>query len=139
MAVTAKVYPMFANSLAQKLVDLDSDTLKVMLLSAYAYNAAHQYVSEVKAAGTESTGADYTAGGVALASVTWTRSGDVWTLDAADVSWASAVNAVAAVVYDSTPATDAARPVICRIDLGTTTAVPGIAWAATGILTATAA
>lgn len=140
MAATSRVFPMASDSLAQKKIDVDSDTLKVMLLSAYAYAATHQYVSAVKAAGTESSDADYTAGGVALSLVTWTRSGDVYTLDAADVTWASTVDAVAAVVYDSTPGTDATNPVLVYVNLngGSTVAVPGISWASTGIATLTA-
>lgn len=141
MAATGKAYPMLADSLAQKKIDFDSDALKVMLMASYTYAATHQYVSAVKAAGTESTDADYTAGGVALASVTWTRSGDVYTLDAADVSWASTVDAAYAVIYDSTPGTDATNPVIGYINLdgsGGTVAVPGIAWNSSGILTVTA-
>ena len=142
MAATGTTYPMFAKSLADKLVDLDSDTLKVMLLSAYTYADTHQFLSQVKAAGTEASDPDYTAGGVTLGSVTWTRSGAVWKLDAADVSFASTVDAVAAVVFDDTPATDATKPVISYINLdgsGGTVAVPGIAWNSGGILTATAA
>ena len=142
MAATGTTYPMFAKSLADKLVDLDSDTLKVMLLSAYTYADTHQFLSQVKAAGTESTDADYTAGGVALTGVTWTRTGAVYKLDANDVSWASTVDAVAAVIYDDTPATDATKPVVGYINLdgsGGTVAVPGIAWNSGGILTATAA
>jgi hypothetical protein len=142
MAATGTTFPMFSQSLGQKLVDIDSDTLKVALMASYTYSAAHQYWADVKGAGTESTDADYTAGGVALTSVTWTRSGAVYTLDAADVSWASTVDAAFAVIYDSTPASDATRPVIGLINLdgaGGTVAVPGIAWHSSGILTATAA
>jgi len=141
MAATGKAYPMLADSLAQKKIDIDSDTLKVMLMASYTYAATHQYVAAVKAAGTESTDADYTAGGATLASVTWTRSGDVYTLVAADVTWASTVDAAFAVIYDSTPGTDATNPVIGYINLdgaGGTVAVPGIAWNSAGILTVTA-
>lgn len=147
MAATGKAYPMLADSLGQKKIDVDSDTLKVMLLSAYTYAATHQYVSNVKAAGTEASGTGYTAGGATLASVTWTRSGDVYTLDAADVSWNAAGGSLAAkyaVIYDSTPGTDATNPVIGYVNLdgagGTLTATDAnfsIAWNAAGILTVT--
>lgn len=143
MAATGKVFPMFADSLGQKKVDIDTDTLKVMLLSAYTYNAGHQYVAAVKAAGTEATSAVYTAGGATLTGVTWTRAGDVYTLDAADVSWDASVgtNAAYAVIYDATPGTDATNPVIGYINLdgaGGTVSVKGITWNAGGILTHTA-
>ena len=148
MAATGKAYPMLADSLAQKKVDIDSDTLKVMLMSAYTYAATHQYVAAVKAAGTESSGTGYTAGGATLGSVTWTRSGDVYTLDAADTSWNATGGSLAAkyaVIYDSTPGSDATNPVIGYVNLdgaaGTLTATDAnfsIAWNASGILTVTA-
>lgn len=148
MAATGKAYPMLAKSLADKLVDLDSDTHKAMLLSAYTYAATHQFLSDVKAAGTEASGTGYTAGGATLSSVTWTRSGDVYTFDAADVVWNAAGGSLAGkyvVIYDSTPSTDATRPVIGYINLdgagGTLTATDAnftVAWASGGILTVTA-
>lgn len=143
MPATGKAYPMLPKSLGDKLIDMDGDTLKVMLLSAYTYAAGHQFLDQVKAAGTESTSAVYTAGGATLGSVTWTRTGDVYTLDAANVSWDVSVgtNAAYAVIYDSTPGTDATRPVIGYVNLdgaGGTVSVLGIDWNASGILTVTA-
>lgn len=143
MAASGNAFPMASNSLAQKRVDLDSDTLKVMLLSTYTYAATHEFVSNVKAAGSEATSAVYTAGGATLGSVTWTRSGNVYTLDAADVVWdaSTGTNAVAAVVYDATPGSDATNPVLGYINLdgaGGTVSVKGITWNASGILTLTA-
>ena len=73
MAATGKAYPMLADSLGQKKVDIDSDTLKVMLMATYTYAATHQFFSDVLAAGTQASGTGYTSGGVALSSVTWTR------------------------------------------------------------------
>ena len=144
MAATGKVFPMFADSLAQKKVDIDSDTLKVALFSAYTYAATHQYMTAVKAAGTESSSAVYTAGGATLTSVTWTRSGDVYTLDAADITWDATVgtNAAFAVIYDSTPGSDATNPVIGYVNLdgaGGIVSTKGITWNASGIVAHTAA
>ena len=144
MAASGKAFPKLHDSLAQKKVDFDTDALKVMLLSAYTYAATHQYVSDVKGAGTESTSAVYTAGGVALTSVTWTQSGDVYTLDAADTVFhaSTGTDAKYAVIYDSTPGTDATNPVIGYINLdgaAGTVSVLGITWNASGILTQTAA
>jgi len=148
MAATGKAYPMLAQNLAQKLVDIDSDTLKVALFSAYTYAATHQYFADALAAGTQASGTGYTSGGVALSSVTWTRSGDVYTLDAADIAWNATGGSLAGkyvVIYDSTPATDATRPLIGYVNLdgagGTLTATDAnfsIAWNASGILTVTA-
>lgn len=124
MAVTAHVYTKLADSLTQGLVDLDSDALKVMLLSAYTVGTTQddaQYVSDITAVATEASGTGYTAGGVALSSVTWTASGHVFTLDCADPSWASStIDAAYALFYDSTPGTDATNPVLCYWDFGGT-------------------
>jgi hypothetical protein len=142
MAVSAKVYTLFQKSLANKEVDLDSDTLKVMLCtSTYTPNQdTHQYKSSIT---NEVTGTGYTATGATLGSVTVTNSGHVVTLDAADTSWTtSTITARYAVVYDSTPASDATRPLICYVDFGADVVSSGgtfqITWDATGIVTFTA-
>jgi hypothetical protein len=148
MAASGKAYPMLAKSLGDKLIDVDSDTLKVALFSAYTYAATHQFLSDALGAGTQSSGTGYTSGGATLGSVTWTRSGDVYTLDAADTAWNAAGGSLAgafAIIYDSTPASDATRPLIGYVNLdgsgGTLTATDAnftIAWNASGILTVTA-
>lgn len=143
MPATGSAYPEFAATLANEEVDLTADTLKVMLLASYTYAATHKYVSDVKAAGTESTSGVYTAGGATLGSVAFTRSGNVYTLDAADVSFdaSTGTDAAFAVIYDSTPGSDATNPVIGYIDLdgsGGTLSVLGLTWNASGILTVTA-
>lgn len=72
--------------------------------------------------------------------VTWMNVGrGVVKLDADDVSWASAViTARRAVIYDSTPATDATRPLIACLDFGTDNSSSGgtfqISFDANGIL-----
>ncbi len=143
MAATGTAFPMLAKSLSDGLLDLDTDTFKVMLLSAYTYSAAHQFVSDVKAAGTESTSGVYTAGGNTLASVTFNRTTNVYTMDAADTSihGSTGTNAVAGVIYCSTPGSDATNPVLGYINLdgaGGTVSVLGFTWNASGILTFTA-
>ena len=138
MAVTAKK---FANANKNFLgaSNLVGDTLKVMLCtSTYTPNqATHAFKSDVT---NEVTGTGYTAGGATLASVTLTTSGLVTTLDAADTSWAtSTITARYAVIYDSTPATDATRPLIAYVDFGADVVSSGgtfqITWDATGICT----
>lgn len=145
MAVSALVYGGFLQSLANKEIDLDSDTLKIMLCtSTYAPNQdTHRYKSSVT---NEVTGTGYTAGGNTLASVavTYTAGTNTLMLDAADTSWAnSTITARYAVIYDSTPATDATRPLICYIDFGADVSSSGaafnITFDAAGILTITAA
>lgn len=145
MAVTAKVYGLFQQSLANKEVDWNSDTIKCMLCtSSYIPDQdTHQYKSSIT---NEVTGTGYTAGGNTLASCTsgYTTATNVQMLDAADTSWAtSTITARYAVVYDGTPATDATRPLVCYIDFGADVSSIGasftIAWDAAGIVTLTAA
>jgi hypothetical protein len=142
MAVSAKIYAKAFLSAFNKEIDLDSDTLKVMLCtSSYTPSqSTHQYKSSVT---NEVTGTGYTAGGATLGSVTVATSSLVFTLDAADTSWTtSTITARYAVIYDSTPATDATRPLIGYADFGadvsTTAGTFTITWDAAGICTVTA-
>jgi hypothetical protein len=145
---TGHVYAKFSLSLATKKVDLTSDTLKVMLLSAYTVGstqASAQYLSDVLAVATETSGAGYTAGGVAVASPSFTGSGEVFTLDSAtNPAWTAATfDAYYALLYDSTPSTNATRPVIGYYDFGGNIPATGGAYTlilnASGLLTLTAA
>lgn len=145
MAVSAKMYGKFLQSLANKEVDLDTDTLKVMLCtSSYTPDQdTHQYKSSVT---NEVTGTGYTATGVALSSVvvSYTAGTNTLAVDAADSSWAtSTITARYAVIYDASPASDATRPLIGYVDFGadvsSTAATFTIQWDAGGILTITVA
>ena len=145
MAVTATLFGGFLQSLANKEIDLDTDTLKVMLCTAiYAPNQdTHRYKSSVT---NEVAGTGYTATGAALTGVTVTYDAATNTLklDANDVSWpSSTLTARYAVVYDSTPASDATRPLIALVDFGadvsTTSGTFQITWSASGIATISAA
>lgn len=117
MAVTAKMFGLFLKSLANKEIDLDNDTLKVMLCtSSYSPNQdTHQYKSSVT---NEVTGTGYTAGGKTLTGVTVTydTGTNTLTLDADDVTWSSStITARYAVFYDDTATDD---PLIAYWDLG---------------------
>lgn len=145
MAVTANLYGLALKSFVDKLVDLDSDTIKVMLCtSTYTPNQdTHQFKSSVT---NEISGTGYTAGGATLTSpvVAYTAGTNVLSFDAADTAWTTATfTARYAVVYDSTPATDATRPLLAYVDFGADVSVTAatftITWAAGGILTLTAA
>lgn len=122
MVVSISTYGKLWDHIFQKRIDIDTDTLKVALLtSSYTPDLdAHDYFDDVTAYQVTATG--YTSGGVALASGTWSyNSGtNTWTYDAADPSWTITGSCTAryAVVYDSTPATDATRPLMFLIDLG---------------------
>ena len=96
-------------------VDLDSDTLKIMLVtSAYTPDfGTHDFKADVT---NEVVGTGYTAGGETLTSLSLTQSAGVITFDAADVTWSSStITARGAVIYDDTIASD---PLICYIDFG---------------------
>lgn len=145
MAVTAKLYGLFVSSLANKTIDLDTDAIKVMLCtSTYTPNQdTHQFKSDVT---NEVTGTGYTAGGATLGTVTvgYTAGTNVFKFDAADTSWASStITARYAVIYDSSPATDATRPLIGYVDFGADVSSTGaaftITWDAAGIFTVTVA
>ena len=143
MAVTAKWYGNAFVKAFNKEIDFDTDTIKVMLCtSTYAPNQdTHTYKSDVT---NEVTGTGYTAGGatVATPSLTYTGATNVLMLDGGDVSWASStITARYAVVYDSSPATDATRPLLCYVDFGadvsSTSGTFSITWDAAGIATVT--
>lgn len=145
MAVTAHTYTKLAKSLVDKLADLDSDALKVMLLSAYTPDRdAHQFVSDVLGAGTQvPNGSGYTTGGAALTTVTFVESGHAYILDCDDPSWTGATFAAAyAVFYDSTPGSSATNPVLNYWDFGGTLTGGGGAFTlvidASGLLVVTA-
>jgi hypothetical protein len=121
MAVTAHVYPKFQESAVKKGVNLATDSLKVMLLSAYTFANSHATMADVKGSGTEASGTGYTAGGQALTSVTVSTSGTVTTFDCADPSWsASSIAAAFAVFYDAQGGTDSTNIPIAYWDFGGT-------------------
>lgn len=121
MAVTSVVYGQALLSLVNKEIDYDTDVIKAMLCtSAYTPNRdTDRYKSSVT---NEVVGTGYTAGGLTLTSKTMTydAASHTMTLDCADPVWAtSTIIARYLVFYDSTPATDATRPLICYVDFGT--------------------
>lgn len=145
MAVTAKFYGLFWKSLCNKEIDLDSDTIKLMLCSS-SYTPdqdTHQYKSDVS---DEITGTGYTAGGATVASVvvSYNTGTNVLSFDATDVTWTTAtITARYAILYDATPGSDATRPLIGYIDFGGDVTSTGadftIVWDAAGIGTVTVA
>lgn len=144
MAITAKYFGKFFQSAFNKEIDLDTDALKVMLCtSSYTPNQdTHQYKSSVT---NEVSGAGYTAGGATLASVavSYNAGTNVLSFTGNNVSWSGAtlIGANApryAVIYDSTPGSDATRPLIGYIDFGSDDYAPNggtltIQWDAAGI------
>ena len=130
------IYNRFKANLMNKEVDLEADTIKVILLNnSHSFTATHNTYSQVSA-NELSTAGGYTAGGATLASKAVTQ-GATTSWDAADASWTSATfTAYHAVIYDDTHATD---DLICSIDFGGAQTVASgtftIQWNASGIIT----
>lgn len=145
MAVTNKYYGKFFLSLANKEVDLNSDTIKAALVtSSYTFDQdAHDYFNDIT---NEVTGTGYTAGGATVGSpsISYTGGTNVFAFDGADVAWTtSTITARGCVIYDSTPGTSSTNPLICFIDFGadvsTTAGTFTVTFDAAGIATITAA
>lgn len=137
MAVSIKWYTSALKSAFNKEIDLDSDTIKIMLCtSSYTPSqGTHQYKSSIT---NEVTGTGYTAGGTTISSVSVGVSSLVFSFDGGDVSWTSSTfTARYGVIYDSTPATDATRPLLGYVDFGAdqspSAGTLSITWDATGI------
>jgi hypothetical protein len=131
------IYNSFRTDLASGNIDLNSDTLKLMLVtSAYTPDASAD--SKRSHVTNEVSGTGYSSGGAALSGATVTQSGATAYLDAADVSWpASTITARGAVLYKSTgSATD--DNLIAYIDFGSdrssSSGTFGVNWNASGII-----
>lgn len=86
MATELTLYNQASELLLKGDVDFENDTIKLALVtSAYTYNAEHDEWAD--ASGSELSDASYTAGGVALAGKTVTRSADATTFDATDATF----------------------------------------------------
>lgn len=122
-------------NLMNKEMDLEADTIKVMLLNnSHSFNAAHNQKSEI-VANELADGNGYATGGAALAGKAVTQAATTkW--DATDVVWTTATfTAYHAVIYDDSLAGD---DLICSIDFGGAKGVSGgtftIQWDAAGII-----
>lgn len=143
IAVNAKFFGLYWKSLMNKEIDMDTDVLKLLLTtSTFTPNQdTHQYKSSVT---NEVSGTGYTAGGATVGpiAVAYDTATNVLSFDGADVSWTSTTLNGAnsprwAILYDSTPATDATRPLIGYVDLDGDTPITNgtlsITWNASGI------
>lgn len=117
MAVSAKMYSKGFEAILNKEVDLDTDTIKVMLCTS-SYTPAqttHKYKSSVT---NEVSGTGYTSGGATLSSKTVGTSGLVFTFDAADITWSSStITARYAVFYVDT-GSGSTSTLLCYWDFG---------------------
>lgn len=113
------IYNSFFVDHANGNIDLDTDTIKVMLVtSSYTPVKTHNRRDDVT---NEVTGTGYTAGGATLASVTLTQddTNDLGKFDAADVTWStSTITARGAVVYKARGGASSADELIKYFDFG---------------------
>lgn len=120
MAISSKVYGLSLQSMLNKEIDFDSDTVKAMLVTS-AYTPAqdtHRYKSSVTG---EVSGTGYTAGGVTLASktVTYDAATNTLTLDCADLSWPSSSFTARYLIFYVSTGSDATSPLLAYVDFGT--------------------
>lgn len=122
-------------------LDLDTDTLKVMLVtSSYVPNVdADDFRNDVT---NEVSGTGYTSGGATLTTPTITvdTTNDLAKFDADDTSWSSStITARGAVIYKSRGGASSADELLAYIDFGSDKVSSGgtflIQWNASGILT----
>lgn len=135
--MSSGIYNRFKYNIVKKLVDLSTDSIKVMLLNnSHAFNPDHNVKTDINA--NEISGTGYTADGAALASLTVTQddTNDKMVFDAADTAWTTATfSAYHAALIDVTVSNN----LIASIDFGGVKTVTGgtftIQWAAGGIIT----
>lgn len=135
------IYSAFGLYLGQGAIDFDNDTFKVGLLTSSYSPAQNTDTKWSDISGDEASGTGYTAGGVAVSSISWSRSSNVITLDFADVSWEnSSITARYGALYDDTHTDD---PLIVCLDLGSeltsSSGTFAVQFNASGILTVTVA
>lgn len=119
MAVSAHLFPKFQENALRQHVNIASDSLRAMLLSAYTYADTHSTMADVLGAGTEAVGTAYVAGGQLLTGVTLSSAAKVTTITCTSPSWAnSTITAAFAVFYDSQGGTNATNYPICYWDFG---------------------
>lgn len=113
-----QVFASFIEKVGNKLVDLDTDTFKALLVTSSWTPALTTDDELADVSGNQAANSST----VTLTSPTWTRSGATSTFDAADFTFtASGGSAVAryCVIYDDTPSGD---PLVCYCLLDTTPA-----------------
>lgn len=137
--MASAVYNSFKKKIADGSIDLDTDTIKVALVtSSYTVDIdVHDFFDDIT---NEVTGTGYSAGGATLASkvVTVDNTNDRAYFDADDATWAtSTITARGAVIYKSTGVSSTSA-LICYIDFGSNITSTGatftLAFNANGIL-----
>lgn len=130
----------FKKNIMNGSIDLDTDTVKVMLLtSSHTQNAdTQEFIDDVSA--NEVSGTGYTAGGATIGTpaVTQDNTDDEGVFDGADVTWASStITARYAAIYKDT-GTPGTSPIIAILDFGSDQSSSSgdftIQWGSEGIL-----
>jgi hypothetical protein len=145
MAHTA--YTNFKLALGAKLIDLDTDTIKVMLTAGYTPDPDHVYVTASGAGAAEISVTGYTGGyggggRKPLTGVTWTANNTInkSVLDADDVTWASlaaGATPTRALLIIEQGGSDATAILLGAVDIGSspTAGAPyTITWSTDGVL-----
>lgn len=142
MAVAAHFFDNYWVNLNAAKINLTSDTIKLMLVgSGWTPNrGTNAFKSDVVA--NEITGTGYTAGGTTIGSIAIGIASNIVTITGANASWPAATfSCNYAALYDSTPATDATRPLIGYVDFGgaqsPSAGTLSVTWNASGIGTVT--
>ena len=134
------IYNSFKRDIMNGALDLDTDTIKVMLVtSSYTPDQdAHTKRSDVT---NEVVGTGYSAGGAALANkaVTADNTDNEGVFDADDLTWSSStITARGAVLYKSRGGASSADELLCYIDFGSDKSSSAgnftLQWAAEGII-----
>lgn len=125
--MASHVYAQLFKSAFLKTVNLETDALKLMLTtSLYVPSQANDRFQS--AVTNEVSGTGYTAGGIAVPSVTVTDTGGTYTLSCGtcDYGVITVTGIRIAVMYDSTPGTAATNPLIWYWDIGADQSPAGI-------------
>ncbi len=136
MSATQHYFPEFEVFLGSKDINLSSDTLTVGLIASGTFTwgatpEGYQYVSQFLAGdGTHGALTEVSGGGYsrqALTSVSYSASGEVVTLTAANPSWSAATfSTVYGFLYDATVGSgDSSHPIILYWDFGGSQSVSG--------------
>jgi len=116
--MASALYTAFLHKAVKGDIDSDTDTFKMMLVTAsYTYDADHDFRNDIT---NEVTGTGYTAGG-ATCTITPTNNttSNRFELSISEPTWATAtITARGAVVYKSRGGASSADELVCYLDFG---------------------
>lgn len=99
MAITSGGYNHLTEIMGDGTIDLDGDTFNIILLdSNFTFDATNTQLSDISA-DEIAAGNGYTAGGLTLSNVSWTRSGSKTVFSADDAVWTATGGPMAAASY----------------------------------------